>query len=165
MKKVGMTLITAVFAFFLCYVISEATELKLYQLKEKTDVKEQMNDDSATVVSLEEGTPVLFLEENQGWIKIRYQNYEGYVSSETSLASVVAEEEMKEGFGIVEREFDNLYQGISIQQRKDRQGILWRIVILILIAVIIGSYVALGIIKQLEKKKRKEHKEGREEKE
>lgn len=162
MRRVGITFLTAITVFLLCHMVSGAEELKLYQLEEKTQVKEQMDTDSATVVTLDAGTPVLYLEEAQGWIKIRYQDYEGYVPFETNLVNAVDEEEMKEEFKTVEKEFDSLYQGISLQQRKDRQGMLWKIVILVLAVLIIGSYVVLGIIKQMEKRRdilRKEEKE------
>lgn len=161
-RRWGMTLLTAVVLFFLCGMISGAEELKLYQLGERTDIKEQMDDNSRTLVSLEAGTPVLFLDETRGWMKIRYQDYEGYVRTGASITNVVSAEEMEEEFQTVQKEFDSVYEGISIRQREEKQSILWKIIIFILVVLIIGSYAALGIMKQTEKRKGRNHKEEKE---
>lgn len=159
MKRAGMTFVAAIFMFLVCHMMVGAEELKLYRLEEKTEIKEQMRADSVTVVTLEAGTPVLYLEEAQGWIKIRYQDYEGYVSSETDIVSAASVEEMEEEFMAVEEEFESVYQGIFLEDRKERQELLWKIIILVLAAVIIGTYAAWGIKRQVDKRKHKEEKE------
>lgn len=162
MKRAGMTFVAAVVMFLACHMMAGAEELKLYRLEEKTEIKEQMRTDSETVVTLEAGTPVLYLEESQGWMKIRYQDYEGYVSSETGIVSAASAQEMEEEFKAVEEEFESVYQGILLEERKGRQELLWKIIILVLAVVIIGTYAAWGIKRQVEKRKQKEHKEEKE---
>lgn len=162
MRRVRSILIITVVILFSCHLTAEAEELKLYRLEEKTEIKEQMSVDSETIATLEEGTPVLYLEQEEGWIKIRYQDYEGYVSLETKLTDAVPAKEMEEEFKAVGQEFDGVYQGIALRQRQDKQETVWKLVILVLAVLVIGSYASLGIAKQRKKKKDQKEKEEKE---
>lgn len=149
MRKIYITILSTVLMLFLCNITSNASEMTLYKLEEKTDVKEQADIEAETIISLEEGTPVLVIEEENGWVKIRYQDFSGYVQKEL-LGSYASQSDIDKEFDDIEETFDNIYKEIDSLQRKKVQEVLWFIIIIILIVMVI----ALGAVRLARRNKK-----------
>lgn len=148
MRKIYITILLTILMFFLCNISSNASEMTLYELEEKTDVKDQADTEAETITSLEAGTPVLVIEEEDGWVKIQYQDFSGYVQTEL-LGSYASQSGIDKEFDEIEETFDSIYKEIDSLQRKKVQEVLWFIIIIILIVMVI----ALGVVRLVRRNK------------
>jgi hypothetical protein len=139
-------------------VSASDTELEaniLLTISSETDVKEKPDKDSQTLGTLSEGTPAISLEApDNGWIKVKYQDLEGYVLV-TSLNAVTADDEMRQEFDEIENEYRLNFEKLEYEKSLNRQKLVWGIVIGGLVIVMF----ILGIITGLDNKKRKDRHE------
>lgn len=152
MRKIVIALIVVVTMFLNGNITANAIEMTIYQLKEITDIKTQANADSETVVTLEKGTPVWQIEEGKNWVKIRYQEYTGYILSNT-LDEEVSTESLNEEFNYTKKVVDEIYQETIKVQREKTEELVWKIGILVLAIAFIACVFILKIRKLVIKKR------------
>lgn len=131
-----------------------AKEMNIYRLEENSEVKEDRSSSSATVVSLDEGTPVLILEQDQDWMKVQYQEYTGYLQTKV-LSEESVRADADEEFAEVEETFQGIYQQTEDVRRKHMQGMIWGITVLVL--AVVG--IVFAVICKVKKNDREEKQE------
>lgn len=151
MKKIWMAIGMVAIMFFCGNISTNATEMIIYQLAEDTEVKEQADINSETIITLNEGTPIWILEEEQDWKKICYQDYTGYISTK-NFNQLVSLEDLKEEFDDTQKVFEEIQLETVNMQKERTQELVWIVVVLVLVVVVVCTTILLQMRKLTNKK-------------
>lgn len=122
----------------------------------KTEVLEEKDEIGKVITALEAGTTVLCCEEEKdGWIRILYQDYEGYVRAE-NLIAYGSRDELEKEFSVLDTYFENGFERIGEMQKQRVQSIIWAAVIVLLLAASIVLGTASVIKNKGKREKRNE---------
>jgi hypothetical protein len=153
--KYLLTMMLAIFiTSFMPNIQAEAIEnLQLNQLiviNEATDVMESPDETSEKVGSFEAGSPAIVIESPEnGWIKVKYQDIEGYIPIET-VETDYYDEELAQEFDAIENEFRLTFEVIEYEKKMNQQKLAWGIIIG---GLIIAMFI-VGIMTGVHNKKR-----------
>lgn len=130
----------------------EEISATLMVTQNKTEILEEKDEIGKVITVLEAGTTVLCCEEEEdGWIRILYQEYEGYVRAE-NLIAFGSREELEKEFSVLDTYFENGFERISEMQKQRVQSIIWAAAIVLLLA----ASIALGTASVIKNKGKRE---------
>lgn len=129
----------------------------LQQTVKEVEIREEPDEDSDTLASLQKGTAVIVYGEPQdSWCQIEYRGIEGYIES-GALEQYQAEENesLEEEFQSVEDETLRTVDEYELLQKEKRTSRIWGAVI----AVLVIAIFVVGIISALRQNREKEEEE------
>lgn len=129
----------------------ESGKLVLMVTLTETDILEECNYSSNVIMTIEKGVTVICLGEENGWLKVSYQDSEGYARTE-NLTEYVDRANMEKEFSDLNTYFLNGFDKIQEMQKERIQNYIWGIVIGLLLIVSILVGVTSAVKKSKEKK-------------
>lgn len=156
----SVTIMTIIFALLALIPNIEAKAAEaiqanqLIEILEDTNVMESPDDNSNIVGSFNAGMSVITLEvPENGWVKVMYQDIEGYIKMEVVEADYYDEELAKE-FEVIRNDDILEFEVIEYEKSQNRQKLVWGIIIG---GLVIALFV-VGIITGVDSSKRKKGK-------
>jgi len=154
-KKFNIMYLLVVFALFYfafgvdVYASDQDQTVALMKTKEETVIRAENNENSEIVVTLSEDTPVIANEETEnGWFRVAYQDYEGYINRQ-QLTEYTDNQKLTEEFSNVEQYFNNGFDKINELYKSKVQDYMW----IIAITVLIVASVVVRIVTIIKKNK------------
>ena len=127
----------------------------LQQIIADTEVKEEADEESATVGTLQAGTAVIIMDMEDLWYKVLYQNIEGYIPGNVLQNYEAGDESsLNEEFQSVADDEQRLVDENELIQNNKQNFLIWRIVIAVLIIGIFGASIG-----SVNKKRKDEYEE------
>lgn len=151
MKKKLTFLLTMIVMILETSMICFAAELEpdsLYQLTQDAQIYEQPDENSNVVAELPAGTGVICISSNDMWTEIKYQDIQGYVSTDNLklYGDVTA---LDQEFQEVQNENDLRYGRMEAYISQQKSEKIWGSVIVVLIIAIF----AVGIVSTVKRNK------------
>lgn len=121
----------------------------VYEVAQKTELKQENSDSAKTICMLEAGTTVVVTDEQAGeWCKISADGKEGFVKVQ-SLKAIGNVDALNEEFKGMKADYENFYEEILELQRQQKITRIWGTVIVVLVVAIF----AVGILSAHKKNK------------
>lgn len=129
----------------------------LQQTVKEVEIREEPDEDSDTLASLQKGTAVIVYGEPQdSWCRIEYRGVEGYIESDALEQYQVEENEsLEQEFQAVEDETLRTVDEYELLQKEKRISRIWGTVIVVLVIAIF----VVGVLSVLRQNREKEGEE------